>query len=44
MQLGDASLRVTTQFLELLEGQFPVEKLNAPLRLKTAQDYANRLS
>ena len=44
VQLGNASLRVTTLFLELLEGQFPVENLNVPLRLKTAQDYANRLS
>jgi AraC-like DNA-binding protein len=31
-------------FLELLERQFPVENLNVPLRLKTAQDYANGLS
>lgn len=39
----NASLRVTTQFLELLEQQFPVDS-QAPLQLKTAQDYANRLS
>jgi len=43
IQFNSASLRVTTQFLELLERQFPVENLNAPLKLKAAQDYANRL-
>ena len=44
IQYNKASLRVTTQFLELLERQFPVENLHASLKLKTAQDYANRLA
>jgi AraC-like DNA-binding protein len=43
-QFKNAALRLTTLFLELLERQFPVENLNVPLRLKTAQDYANGLS
>ncbi len=43
-QFKNASLRVTTLFLELLERQFPVENPHAPLMLKTAQDYADRLS
>jgi AraC-like DNA-binding protein len=44
VQFKNASLRVTTSFLELLERQFPVENAQAPLLLKTAQDYADRLS
>ena len=40
----NASARITTLFLELLERQFPVESTAHPLLLKTAQDYANRLS
>jgi AraC family transcriptional activator of pobA len=36
--------RVATFFLELLERQFPIENTNRPLQLKTAQDYASRLS
>ncbi len=43
-EFKNASLRVTSLFLELLERQFPVENQQAPLRLKTAQDYADRLS
>lgn len=44
IQFTCASLRITTQFLDLLEGQFPVENIYAPLRLRTAHDYADRLA
>jgi AraC-like DNA-binding protein len=43
-QFTSASLRLTTLFLELLERQFPVENHYSPLMLKTAQNYADRLS
>ncbi|MGQ8335885.1 helix-turn-helix domain-containing protein [Sunxiuqinia sp. A32] len=43
-QFNNAALRITTQFMEVLERQFPIENLNAPLELKTAIDYASRLS
>ncbi|MEJ1240571.1 helix-turn-helix transcriptional regulator [Chryseolinea sp. T2] len=39
-----ASERITAVFLELLERQFPIENVNRPLTLKTAQDYASGLS
>lgn len=44
IHFNNASLRITTQFMEMLERQFPVEDLNAPIKLKSAQDYANALS
>ncbi len=40
----NAASRLTSVFLELLERQFPVESAESPLKLKTAQDYANQLS
>lgn len=40
----NASERVTSLFLELLERQFPIESPNSPLKLKTAKDFAQRLS
>jgi len=40
----NASERITAVFLELLERQFPIESVEHPLLLKTAQDYATRLS
>jgi AraC-like DNA-binding protein len=40
----NASSRITSLFLELLERQFPIESPERPLVLKTAQDYAARLS
>lgn len=40
----NASSRITSLFLELLERQFPIESPDRPLMLKTAQDYAARLS
>lgn len=43
-QAQNASSRLTSVFLELLERQFPVESADRPLQLKTAQDYANNLN
>jgi len=40
----NASSRITSVFLELLERQFPIESTGRPLQLKTAQDYAKSLS
>ena len=40
----NATSRLTKVFLELLERQFPIENLDRPLQLKTAQDYAHNLS
>jgi len=40
----NAALRITSVFLDLLERQFPVESTERPLRLRTAQDYADQLS
>lgn len=41
---NDASLRVVSLFVELLERQFPIESSDQRLQLKTAKDYADRLS
>jgi AraC-like DNA-binding protein len=43
-QHKNASFRITSVFMELLERQFPIESPDQPLQLKTAQDYANHLS
>lgn len=43
-QPRNASARLTRVFLELLERQFPIESIENPLELKSAQDYANGLS
>ncbi|RYF70003.1 MAG: AraC family transcriptional regulator [Cytophagaceae bacterium] len=40
----NASSRITSLFLELLERQFPIESSERPLALRAAQDYAQRLS
>jgi AraC family transcriptional activator of pobA len=40
----NASARITSLFLELLERQFPIESADRPLKLKTAQDFAQNLS
>lgn len=40
----DASMRVVSLFIELLERQFPIESREQRLQLKTANDYAERLS
>ena len=39
-----ASARVSSLFIELLERQFPIESPNQRLGLRTAKDYADRLS
>jgi AraC family transcriptional activator of pobA len=39
-----AASRIAALFLDLLERQFPIEAPQRPLTLRTAQDYANRLS
>ncbi|WP_022823773.1 helix-turn-helix domain-containing protein [Hymenobacter norwichensis] len=39
-----ASERVATQFMELLEQQFPRQSPQPPLRLRSATDYANQLA
>jgi AraC family transcriptional activator of pobA len=43
-QQTNASSRITTLFLELLERQFPIDTPEAALKLKTAADYARSLS
>lgn len=43
-QNKNASSRLTSVFLELLERQFPIETTANPLQLKTAQHYAQRLN
>jgi len=43
-QHGNAASRLTSVFLELLERQFPIETADTPLKLTTAQQYADRLS
>src|SRR5688572_3595775 len=43
-QHKNAASRITSVFLELLERQFPIESVDQPLQLKTAQDYAQSLS
>jgi len=40
----NASSRIASLFLELLERQFPIESTERPLHLKTAQDFAKGLS
>uniref|UniRef100_UPI003D7F334F helix-turn-helix domain-containing protein n=1 Tax=Pedobacter sp. TaxID=1411316 RepID=UPI003D7F334F len=40
----NASVRVSSLFIELLERQFPIESPHQKLHLRTAKDYANRLA
>ncbi|MDR3680674.1 MAG: helix-turn-helix transcriptional regulator [Flavipsychrobacter sp.] len=40
----NASARVSSLFIELLERQFPIESPNQKLNLRTAKDYADQLS
>jgi AraC family transcriptional regulator, transcriptional activator of pobA len=40
----NASARVTSLFIELLERQFPIESARQSLRLRSAKDYAKQLS
>jgi AraC family transcriptional activator of pobA len=44
IQYKSASARTTSLFLDLLERQFPIESTDRPLQLRTAQDFATRLS
>jgi len=39
-----ASVRVSSLFIELLERQFPIESVHQKVTLRTAKDYADRLS
>lgn len=43
-QNKNASSRIASVFLELLERQFPIETPDLPLQLRSAQDYAGNLS
>jgi len=43
-QNKNASVRLSSVFLELLERQFPIETTANPLKLKTAQHYAQHLN
>ena len=40
----NAAARIAYMFIEVLERQFPIESTEAPLRLRTAQDFAGALS
>jgi AraC family transcriptional activator of pobA len=40
----NAATRITHLFMQLLERQFPIENTAEPLRLRTAQDFAERLA
>lgn len=40
----NAATRITHLFSELLEKQFPIESIEHPLKLRTAQDFAESLS
>lgn len=41
---GGAATRITNQFMELLERQFPIDSPGQFLRLKTANDFAKTLA
>ncbi len=41
---NNSSARVSALFLELLERQFPIESIHQKIELKTAKDFASRLS
>jgi AraC-like DNA-binding protein len=41
---SNASQKITNQFLELLERQFPIEDSGASIRLRSASDFAGQLS
>ncbi|WP_316800766.1 AraC family transcriptional regulator [Pedobacter frigidisoli] len=44
LKQNNASVRITSLFIELLERQFPIGSTEHSLELKTAQDFASRLS
>ena len=43
-QQNNAASRLTNVFLELLERQFPIESSDNPLKMRTAQDFADSLA
>jgi AraC-like DNA-binding protein len=43
-QFKNAATRITHLFMDLVERQFPIERISEPLRLRTAQDFAAGLS
>ncbi len=40
----NAATKITTLFMDVLERQFPIESIDYPLKLRTAQDFAQKLS
>jgi AraC-like DNA-binding protein len=44
IKFRNASARIASLFLELLEKQFPIESTDRPLSLRTAQHFARNLS
>ena len=44
IKFRNASARIASLFLELLEKQFPIESTDHPLNLRTAQHFARNLS
>lgn len=43
-QHGNASLRIASIFLELLERQFPIDESHASIHLRSASDFASQLN
>lgn len=43
-QANSAAKRISADFLQLLENQFPITDLRHPLKLKSASDFAQKLS
>ena len=43
-QLGNAPLRITSIFLELLERQFPIDETHTLIQLRTPADFADQLN
>ncbi|MDD7886014.1 AraC family transcriptional regulator [Flavivirga sp. 57AJ16] len=41
---SNASERISSMFIELLERQFPIENTSQKIKLRTAKDYANQLN
>lgn len=41
---GAAAHRISSAFLKLLEGQFPIDNLGATLKLRSASDFAQQLN
>lgn len=44
LQYKNGASRITNLFMDLLERQFPIESTEEPLKLRTAQDFAQSLS